>query len=314
MKLFVLCAIFASSFALDSATVDSAKADILDYLRNGGSPQKAVRLIFHDCVSSQCDGCLNLDNDSNAGLDGIVSDLDQLFVGIYDSEMSRADFWALAAIKSLELTAQRANGGSCTFGNCPVINLPDITFQYGRINCSTSPSTTDMNEFPDASWDRETLMTYFSEHFGFTTDEVVALSGAHTLGGNNLGNSGYRGDFVEGERSLLNTQYYKDMLDTSITWTNEFLVKTSKWQFGSLNSAGTDIGTRLNTDLELLYDLTINNSTGECSCTVGSDCEIVTDSYDLVQTYADDADVWAIDFVAIMEKLMRTGYDSLSDL
>ena len=90
-----------------------------------------------------------------------------------------------------------------------------------------------------------------------------------------------------GERSLLNTQYYKDMLDTSITWTNEFLVKTSKWQFGSLNSEGTDIGTRLNTDLELLYDLTINDSTGECSCTVGSDCDIVTDSYDLVQTYAD---------------------------
>ena len=77
------------------------------------------------------------------------------------------------------------------------------------------------------------------------------------------------------------------MLDTSITWTNEFLRKTSKWQFGSLNSEGTDIGTRLNTDLELLYDLTIDESTGECSCTVGADCDIVTESYDLVQIYAD---------------------------
>ena len=72
--------------------------------------------VFHDCVSSQCDGCLNLDNASNAGLDGIISDLDQLYVGIYDSDMSRADFWALAAVKALELTAQRANGGRCTFG------------------------------------------------------------------------------------------------------------------------------------------------------------------------------------------------------
>ena len=77
------------------------------------------------------------------------------------------------------------------------------------------------------------------------------------------------------------------MLDTSITWTNEFLRKTSKWQFGSLNSEGTDIGTRLNTDLELLYDLTIDESTGEYSCTVGADCDIVTESYDLVQVYAD---------------------------
>ena len=90
-----------------------------------------------------------------------------------------------------------------------------------------------------------------------------------------------------GERSLLNTQYYKDMLDTSITWTNEFLVKTSKWQFGSLNSEGTDIGTRLNTDLELVYDLTIDDSTGQCSCTIGGDCEKATDSYDLVETYAE---------------------------
>ena len=73
-------------------------------------------LVFHDCVSNQCDGCLNLDNASNAGLDEIISDLDDIFVGTYDSDMSRADFWALAAIKSLEVTAQRANGGSCTFG------------------------------------------------------------------------------------------------------------------------------------------------------------------------------------------------------
>ena len=56
--------------------------------------------------------------------------------------------------------------------SCPVINLPDITFQYGRQDCSTSPTTTDVNLFPDASWDRETLMVYFSDHFGYTTDEV----------------------------------------------------------------------------------------------------------------------------------------------
>ena len=91
----------------------------------------------------------------------------------------------------------------------------------------------------------------------------------------------------EGERSFLNNQYYKDMLDTSITWTNEFLRQTSKWQFGSLNGQSTDIGTRLNTDLELLYDLPIDHSTGQCSCTVGVDCPIATDSYGLVEIYAE---------------------------
>ena len=44
MKLFVLFTLFASSFALDSATVNNAKADILAWLGNGGPPQKIVRL------------------------------------------------------------------------------------------------------------------------------------------------------------------------------------------------------------------------------------------------------------------------------
>ena len=53
-----------------------------------------------------------------------------------------------------------------------MINVPDITFQYGRKDCETSPSTTDVNEFPDSSWDRDTMLAYFSDHFGYTTDEV----------------------------------------------------------------------------------------------------------------------------------------------
>ena len=44
MELFVLFTLFAFSFALDSQTVNNAKQSILDYLRDGGSPQKAVRL------------------------------------------------------------------------------------------------------------------------------------------------------------------------------------------------------------------------------------------------------------------------------
>ena len=44
MKLFFLFTLFASSFALDSATVNSAKDDIKDFLKTGGWSQKIVRL------------------------------------------------------------------------------------------------------------------------------------------------------------------------------------------------------------------------------------------------------------------------------
>ena len=39
---------------------------------------KMIRIGFHDCVGG-CDGCLNVDNDSNAGLSGIVATLEDLF-------------------------------------------------------------------------------------------------------------------------------------------------------------------------------------------------------------------------------------------
>ena len=71
------------------------------------------------------------------------------------------------------------------------------------------------------------------------------------------------------------------MINPNIPWTNEFIRRKSKWQFG--NAIRT--GTRLNTDLELVYDLSIN-SDGSCSCTVGTNCDIA-DSYTLVETYAE---------------------------
>ena len=67
-------------------------------------------IVFHDCVSDSCDGCINPDNDSNAGLEDIISSLDELYVGNYDDAMSRADFWALAAIEAVNIGVRKANG------------------------------------------------------------------------------------------------------------------------------------------------------------------------------------------------------------
>ena len=75
-----------------------------------------LAIVFHDCVSDACDGCINLDNDSNAGLEDIITSLDELYVGNYDDAMSRADFWAVAAIEAVNIGVRKANGGKCNFG------------------------------------------------------------------------------------------------------------------------------------------------------------------------------------------------------
>ena len=72
--------------------------------------------VFHDCVSDSCDGCINIDNDSNNGLSNSIENLDTLYLGTYDSLMSRADFWTLAAIAAIERGTRKANGEQCSFG------------------------------------------------------------------------------------------------------------------------------------------------------------------------------------------------------
>ena len=66
---------------------------------------------FHDCVGG-CDGCLNLVNPQNAGLDITVTALEQIYqtnvlgAGIV---LSRADFWSLSSIAGVNAGIKNAN-------------------------------------------------------------------------------------------------------------------------------------------------------------------------------------------------------------
>ena len=58
-------------------------------------------LAFHDCVSTKCDGCLNMDNPDNAGLQRAIDSLEVARTTYIDEgiSMTRADLWALAGKK-----------------------------------------------------------------------------------------------------------------------------------------------------------------------------------------------------------------------
>ncbi len=62
---------------------------------------------FHDCVTI-CDGCLNMTDSSNAGLQDIIDDLEELYP-TYSSLVSRADFWIMAGISSITLGIKASN-------------------------------------------------------------------------------------------------------------------------------------------------------------------------------------------------------------
>ena len=73
-----------------------------------------IYIVFHDCVGGKCDGCINLNNTSNNGLEDVIDGLEDLYLNdtyaIYDI-MSRADYWQLSAISAIEIAIATANKG-----------------------------------------------------------------------------------------------------------------------------------------------------------------------------------------------------------
>ena len=89
-----------------------------------------VRLTFHDCVGG-CDGCLNVNDPDNAGLEDLVADLE----AVYQSEglssvISRADMWALLGVWAVQQTIDKSNEECEDCGTVPDL---DVSFQWGRV-------------------------------------------------------------------------------------------------------------------------------------------------------------------------------------
>ena len=158
-----------------------------------------LRMGFHDCVpngaAGGCDGCLNLaTHDASKGLLVAVQALAPI-VAEFESKalgVSRADTWAYATLVGAEVSQKEI--------------LFTDSFVVGRKNCETvgTCSSTDpyvcatngpdvKTDFPDSDLTTHQLVSFMTDHFGFTADETVAIMGAHSIGRALPENSGYQG-------------------------------------------------------------------------------------------------------------------------
>jgi hypothetical protein len=204
---------------VDEAAVAAAESDIRDLLRRDQPlGPKFVRLGFHDCVGG-CDGCVDLRNPDNGGLDfpiaaleSIVEEHENLSIGF-----SRADIWALAAL----LGADMAQGN----------DRVDFSMQWvGRQNCQGSPEEGPNRELPPADITTAGLFHFFNEQFGFSDKETVALMGAHTLGSLSRENSGFDGanGWVRNNR-ILDNDYYAELVGTDRSSVEQLVDGAPPW-------------------------------------------------------------------------------------
>lgn len=171
-----LCAASAvrTAAALTSAELDWYTTEIRSVIEDDRDLlPKFVRLSFHDCVGvGGCNGCVDLNNPDNGGLDVPIDALEAIFNDNNAPSLSRADLWALAGLVAARRGAQLARG-----------TVPEFRFRFGREDCATSPQGASNDVLPSASSLGTTeVFDFFDEKFGFNEDETVALMGAHTLG------------------------------------------------------------------------------------------------------------------------------------
>jgi len=134
-------------------------------------------------------------DDANAGL-SITRDL-LLPIKAKHPEVSMADIWALAGC-----------------AGCEFLGGPKIDFSFGRTDDADGSKCPMPGRLPDASQGAEHIRDVFGR-MGFNDKEMVALSGAHTLGRCHPARSGFDGPWTHNPLKFDNT-YYKLLL--SMKW------------------------------------------------------------------------------------------------
>lgn len=215
--------------------------DIRDPNRNNYRPLLAnvVRLAFHYCVGDGgCDGCINLSQPDNAGLELSVDYLDGKVDAWMNAGLSKADLYALASMVAANMALGNA-GWESDLSN----------FEIGRTDCDDA---NDEDVFPDA---HQSPFQFFEENFGFTARETTVIFGAHTLGRAQVGNSGFQNFWVNNPLELGN-DFFQRVEDNP--WRQESVGDLFQWDQNGLMA--------LNADMFLVRDLNIAANGRELNC------------------------------------------------
>jgi catalase (peroxidase I) len=286
---------------------------------------KILRLAFHSCVGSQCDGCINKENSDNRGLAEPVEGIYPM-VRKYSGKLSRADVWAICAMEAASMAVP---------GDARHFPLNYI----GRQDCEDgddygwSPSDNDMcsNEMTNHE-----MLEFFAVNFGLNDPkEVAAIMGVHSIGVlhrdvSGFGNEDKEHGWVENaDDYVLSNRYYTTMLDK--VWElekveNEYPVSDQyQWYFDPQN----DGPVMLTSDLSLVLDFEgyikpdMDGIDGLVMCSTHIDAEFEIEGVDgtnmplcpmaektkeFVELYAEDNEQFIHDFGIAMNKIMNWGY------
>jgi hypothetical protein len=194
---------------------------------------------------------------ANAGLDMMQAILEP--VKKRYPKLSYADLWTLAGCQAIKLM-----GG------------PNIDFKFGRTDESGNATCPMNGRLPDAALGAEHLREVFYR-MGFDDKDIVALSGAHTVGSCHENRSGFDGPWTSNPTKFDN-EYFQNLLE--IEWTKR------EWEGPIQYTDPSGKLMMLPTDMALIEDTAFKTH---------------------VEAYAADQNLFFQDFANVFAKLIALG-------
>lgn len=199
---------------LVASTLDDIRADLTTLCKEKSCGPILIRLNWHDAgvysTGKLTGGCPNAAmrfTDGGEGCFGANAGLPDVAVGLLQpitekwvasGAISNADLWTLAANVATE-----------------VMGGPAIPTRFGRVDAASSAESVEsqVGRLPDGDKGIDHLREIFHPK-GFDDAEIVALSGAHTVGMCHADRSGFDGQWTEDHLTFDNT-YFTEMLAKS---------------------------------------------------------------------------------------------------
>jgi len=175
--------------------------------RKANACPMAIRLAWHasgtysknDKTGGNNGATMRFEPESADGANAGLSIMRDILKPVKDAfpEESIADIWALAGAAVVEFC-----GG------------PEIEVKLGRTDAASGASCPVVGRLPDAAQGAQHLRDVF-HRMGFNDQEIVALSGAHTMGSCHKTRSGFDGPWTRHPLQFDN-QYFKNLVE--LTW------------------------------------------------------------------------------------------------
>lgn len=146
-------------------------------IREPRSVASVMRLQFHDCFVNGCDGSVLLDDTPTMlGEKLALSNINSLrSFEVVDEVKEALEKACPGVVSCADIVAAAARDAVVALGG------PSWSVGLGRRDSTTASKDTATNDIPSPLMDLSDLISAFSNK-GFTTKEMVVLSGAHTTG------------------------------------------------------------------------------------------------------------------------------------